>query len=73
MNRFVKAFVSDSVSDLCDKANQLAEQEKLLIVSAHISFSGSGRTYEMPVLTVVFERGEAKGRKPSKKDGGGVT
>ena len=70
MNRFIKTFVGDSVHDLADQANTLAEDEKLLIVSAEISFSGAGRTYELPVLTVVFERTAVKPRRKRTTEGG---
>ena len=71
MSRFIRTFVGDSVSELAEAANCLAEKEKLLIISAGISFSGSGRTYELPVLTVVFERTAAKPRKAKRTTEGG--
>ena len=72
MNRFIKTFVDvkgRSVANLAEQANKLAKEEKLTIVSAQLVFSGVGRTYEEPVLTVVFEKVETKTRKPRKKAG----
>lgn len=69
MNRFIKAFVDTNirgVATLVERANQLAEEEKLTIVSAQLVFSGAGRTYEEPVLVVVYES-EKPPRKPRKK------
>ncbi len=66
MNRFIKTFVGKSLSEITDKATELAEKEKLTIISAMISFSGAGTVSEIPVLTVVFER-ESKARRPRKK------
>ena len=68
MNRFIRTFAGwRSVAETAEAANAYAEEEKLIIVSAALAFSGAGRTYEDPVMTVVYERNEMKVRKPRKK------
>lgn len=67
MDRFIKTFVDDSTADVAEAANQYASDNGLIVVSAQLCFSGAGRTYEMPVLTVIFERGEVKVRRSRKK------
>ena len=68
MNRFIKTFAGwRSVAETAEAANKYADEEKLLIVTANITFSGAGRVYEDPVMTVVYERTETKPRKPRKK------
>lgn len=68
MNRFVKTFVGRGVLEVTDSANAYAKSEKLEIVTAQLSFSGSGRTFEEPVLTVVFEK--IKPKRTRKMPGG---
>ena len=56
INTFIKTFVGRSVLEVAEAANAYAKSEKLEIVSAQISFSGAGRTFEEPVLVVVYEK-----------------
>ena len=44
---------------MAEEANKFAEEQKLLIVSAQLTYSGMGRTYEEPVLVVVYEKVKA--------------
>lgn len=67
MDRFIKTFVDASTADVAEAANQYASDNGLIIFSAQLCFSGAGRTYEMAVLTVIFERGEVKVRRSRKK------
>ena len=65
MNRFIKTFVGRGTVEVTDKANEFARENKLEIVTANMSFSGAGRTYEEPVLVVVFD--EEKPKRARKK------
>ena len=69
MNRFIKTFVDNSARDVADRANEYAEAEKLVIVSAQLTFADAGHTYEKAVLVVVYES-EKPPRKPRKKTEG---
>lgn len=56
MNTFIKVFVGRSTADLTEAANEYARANKLEIVTAQLSFSGAGKVFEEPVLTVVYEK-----------------
>ena len=68
MSSFIKHFVGDSTAELCDEANEYAKANKLEIVTANFSFSGAGKIFERPVLTVVYDTSKPK-RARKKADG----
>lgn len=68
MSSFIKHFVGDSTADLCDEANEYAKANKLEIVTANFSFSGAGKIFERPVLTVVYEKPKRARKKADGKE-----
>ena len=73
MSTFIKTFVDDSTEDLATRANNYARENKLEIVNASISFTGAGKTYERPVMTVVYEdqKSKRKSAKPNEAESDG--
>jgi hypothetical protein len=65
--RFIKTFVGRDLQQMGNTATDLADREGLTIISAQLSFMSAGTISEQMVLTVVYERGENKQRKPRKK------
>lgn len=68
MNTFIKVFVGSSTADLAEAANEYARANKLEIVTANFSFTGAGKVFEAPVLTVVYDTSKPK-RARKKADG----
>lgn len=68
MNTFIKVFVGSSTADLAEAANEFAKANKLEIVTANFAFSGAGRVFEIPVLTVVYEKPKRARKKADGKE-----
>ena len=68
MNTFIKVFVGSSTADLAEAANEYARANKLEIVTASFAFSGAGRVFETPVLTVVYEKPKRARKKADGKE-----
>jgi hypothetical protein len=64
MNTYIKIYHGNNTDMLEYQANKDAKANGAEIISASLSFSGGGRPYEEPILTVVFEKKQKK-KKPA--------
>jgi hypothetical protein len=58
MNRYILTFRGENIESVKCYANDHAAESGDTIISADLSFTGSGTAFESPVLTCVFERKE---------------
>lgn len=58
--RYIKIFRAIEIPVIEHAANREATESGAEIISATLCFAGAGRTYEEPVLTVVFEKKDGK-------------
>lgn len=68
INTYVKIFRGYKVELLSDEANVYGENRSSEIVSAQLSFYGSGKTYEEAILTVVYKKTRDRKSKKANED-----
>ena len=56
MKRYVKVFRADNIDGCVFLANEHAAMSGDELISAQLSFVGSGNAFEAPVLTCIFEK-----------------
>ena len=56
MRRYVKTFRVDTIAGCTFLANEHAAESGDELISAQLSFVGSGNAFEEPCLTCIFER-----------------